>query len=111
LIALVPNLALRLKALRDRLVDLKPIVKEHYYHPDMKGSWSLKDVTAWIAPEMSHANLDEVTDGTAAQRAYLEIIAPGTDDARREALRNKLFDYCKLDTMAMVRIVEVLQAP
>ena len=96
LMAFVPDLASKLKAIMDRLVDLKPIVKDHYYHPDMKGSWSLKDVMACIAPEMSHARLDEVTDGMAAQRAYQEIIAPETDHVRRENLEKKLLDYCEL---------------
>ena len=57
LMTLVPDLAPNIEALKDRLVDLYPIVKDHYYHPDMKGSWSLKPVTACIAPEMSHASL------------------------------------------------------
>jgi hypothetical protein len=105
----VPDLAPRLKPIIDRLVDLHPIVKEHYYHPDMKGSWRLKSVTACIAPEISHEKLQEVTDGMAAQRAYFEIIMPGTDNVRRESLRNKLFEYCKLDTMAMVKIARLLQ--
>jgi hypothetical protein len=109
LMGLVPDLAPTLKRIIDRLVDLKPIVKDHYYHPDMKGSWSLKPVTACIAPEMSHARLDEVTDGMAAQRVYLEIIAPKTENARREDLRNKLLKYCELDTLAMVRITRLLQ--
>jgi hypothetical protein len=109
LMTLVPDLAPSLEALKDRLVDLHPIVKEHYYHPDMNGSWSLKAVTTCIAPEMSHAKLGEVADGMAAQKAYLEIIAPETNDIRRENLKNKLFEYCKLDTMAMVRIAKVLQ--
>jgi hypothetical protein len=105
----VPDLAPKLKPIIDRLVDLYPIVKDHYYHPDMKGSWSLKSVTASIAPEISHVNLEEVSDGMAAQRAYLEIIMPGTDNVRRESLKNKLFEYCKLDTMAMVSITRLLQ--
>jgi hypothetical protein len=104
-----PNLAGRLDSLAKRLVDLYPIVKDHYYHPDMMGSWSLKSVTACIAPEMSYEKLQEVTDGMAAQRAYLEIIMPGTDNVRRENLRNKLFEYCKLDTIAMIRITRLLQ--
>jgi len=69
----------------------------------------LKSVTACIAPEMSYEKLDEVIDGMAAQRAYLEIIAPETDTVRRANLRNKLLEYCKLDTMAMVRITRVLR--
>ncbi len=109
LIDTFPDLAPRLQALKDRLVDLYPIVKKNYYHPDMKGSWSLKAVAACIAPDMSHAKLEEVTDGTAAQNAYLEIIAPETDSVRRDNLINKLLDYCKLDTMAMLRITRILQ--
>jgi hypothetical protein len=104
-----PDLASKLKALRNRLVDLHPIVKDHYYHPDMKGSWSLKPVTACMAPEISHANLEEVTDGMAAQRAYLEIIDRETDNVRRENLKKRLLDYCELDTLAMVRITGLLQ--
>jgi hypothetical protein len=108
LIKQFPDLAPQLKAIRDRLVDLRPIVKENYYHPDMKGSWSLKAVTARVALEMSHAKLGEVADGTDAQRAYLEIISPGTERASRDELRDKLLGYCELDTMAMVKIVQVL---
>lgn len=108
LIEMFPDLAPGLQALKDRLVDLYPIVKRNYYHPDMKGSWSLKVATACIAPEMSHAKLEEVTEGTAAQKAYVEIIAPETDSVRREDLRNKLLEYCKLDTMAMLKITKIL---
>jgi CRISPR/Cas system-associated exonuclease Cas4 (RecB family) len=110
LAAFLPDLAGRLTSIVRRLTDLKPIVKDRYYHPQMKGSWSLKSVAECINPGMSHANLQEVTDGTAAQRAYLEIVAPETDQTRRDDLRKKLLDYCTLDTMAMARIVEFLQS-
>ncbi len=63
----------------------------------MKGSWSLKDVIDLYCPEMSHAKLERSTDGMAAQRAYLEIIAPETGRARREDLKKKLLDYCERD--------------
>lgn len=109
LMRLVPDLAPKLKPIIDRLVDLNPIVKDHYYHPNMKGSWSLKSVTACIAPDIGHAKLSEVTDGIAAQRAYSEIISPGTDNVRRKDLGNKLLEYCKRDTLAMVSIVRLLQ--
>jgi len=92
---LFPDLAPGLHALIERLVDLYPIVKRHYYHPSMKGSWNLKVVTAAISPEMAHANLEEVTDGLAAQRAYLEIIQTDTDQDRRDELKKKLpLRYC-----------------
>lgn len=33
----------------DRLEDLLPITRKHYYHPDMKGSWSIKSVLPTVA--------------------------------------------------------------
>lgn len=110
LIEFVPDLAPKLKLIINRLEDLHPIVKDHYYHPDMKGSWSLKSVTECIAPEMSYKKLEEVNNGMAAQKAYLEIIDTKTNAIRRKDLRNKLLEYCKLDTIAMVRITQVLQS-
>jgi hypothetical protein len=109
LIKLVPDLAPKLRLIISRLEDLHPIVKDHYYHPRMKGSWNLKSVIECIAPEMSYTRLDEVSNGMAAQQAYLEIIDPEINAVRRKDLRKKLLEYCKLDTMAMLRITQVLQ--
>lgn len=38
------------------------------------------------------------------QSAYLEAIDPQTTPERREKLVNALREYCKLDTLAMVKI-------
>lgn len=32
----------------DRMVDLLPIARERYYHPDMHGSWSIKAVFDYL---------------------------------------------------------------
>ena len=63
LIALCPDLAHRLEKLANRLVDLHPITKRHYYHPAMHGSWSIKAVLPTIAPELDYASLSGVADG------------------------------------------------
>ena len=39
-----PDLAEQLLAINVRMVDLLPIAREHYYHLEMRGSWSLKAV-------------------------------------------------------------------
>jgi hypothetical protein len=39
-----PDLTDRLEAAIARLEDLLPLMRTHYYHPDMKGSWSIKAV-------------------------------------------------------------------
>jgi len=101
-----PDLAAPLAALAARLVDLHPIARAHYYHPEMRGSWSIKAILPTIAADIDYAGLDEVGDGEAAQAAYLEAIDPDTAPARREVLREALLAYCRLDTEAMVRLVE-----
>jgi hypothetical protein len=101
-----PDLAARLAALAGRIVDLHPITRRHYYHPAMHGSWSIKAVLPTVAPDSSHETLGEVREGLAAQAAYLEAIDTRTSASRRAALRRGLLDYCRHDTLALVRLVE-----
>lgn len=99
-----PDLAQPLLALLDRIVDLLPVTRDHYYHPGQEGSWSIKSVLPSIAPDLSYGALDGVQDGGMAMEAYREAIDPATAPARREQLRRQLLDYCRLDTLAMVRL-------
>jgi hypothetical protein len=104
-----PDLASGLRALHGRLVDLHKVAKDHYYHPDMLGSWSLKAVLPTVAPDLRYDALDDVWEGAAAGRAYLDVIDPATDTVRRERLVRALLDYCELDTFALVRLVRFFQ--
>ncbi len=101
-----PDLAGQLEAIVGRLVDLYPVTKSAYYHPDMLGSWSIKAVLPTIAPDMDYADLEGVAEGTEASRAYLEAIRPDTSPGRKEEIRRELIEYCAFDTLAMVRLVE-----
>ncbi len=103
-----PELAPSLSALVERLVDLHPLAKQHYYHPDMRGSWSIKAILPTIGADIDYSNLVEVRDGEAAQSAYLEAIHADTTTERRAILREALLAYCRLDTEAMVKLVEFL---
>jgi hypothetical protein len=105
LAAMFPDLAPPLAAIVARLVDLYPVTKDNYYHPDMLGSWSIKAVLPTIAPDMDYAALEGIREGTEASAAYLEAIHPATSPARREALRGDLLRYCRHDTEAMVRLL------
>lgn len=95
-------------AIKSRVVDLLPIMRAHYYHPAMKGSWSLKAVLPCIAPDLDYSNLEEVADGGAAQRAFIELIAEETTQERKKELEGRMLKYCERDTLAMVRLVEYL---
>jgi hypothetical protein len=100
------DLAPGLLALAARIVDLHPPTRQHYYHPAMLGSWSIKAVLPTIAPDLSYERLGELRDGLAVQTAYFEAIEPRTSEPRRATLRRALLDYCRHDTLALARLVE-----
>ena len=101
-----PDLAGQLQAIIERLVDLYPVAKINYYHPDMLGSWSIKAILPTIAADMDYANLEGVAEGTQASNAFQEATRPGTSAARTEEIRRELLEYCAFDTLAMLRLVE-----
>ena len=103
-----PDLAPALHAAIDRLVDLLPIAREHYYHPDMRGSWSIKAVLPTIAPDLAYDNL-EVAHGGMAQDAFNKIMQTETLPERRQQLHAALLLYCERDTLAMVRIAHYFE--
>ena len=102
------DLAPALHAINARIVDLLPLARASYYHPDMHGSWSIKAVLPTIAPELDYTRLT-VGNGGDAQVAYREILHPDTPDAVKLELTEGLRDYCTLDTLAMVRLAWFLE--
>lgn len=108
LAGLFPDLAAELEALIVNVRDLMvPFRSRAVYRWPMKGSYSIKQVLPAMVPELSYAGL-AIADGTAAMRAYREMCV--TPDAwRLEEIRRDLLEYCRLDTWAMVRILEELQ--
>ncbi len=109
LAARFPDLATRLNSLAERLFDLLPLVKMHYYHPAMKGSYSIKAVLPTVAPTLSYDRLGEVRDGIAAQTAYERLIDKDTSAQQRHELMIQLKEYCSLDTLAMVALVRFFE--
>ena len=106
----VPELADELLELGGRLVDLEPIVRNHVYHPGFGGSFSLKEVLPALIAELSYDDL-EVNDGQVASVLLNRMLLRNdpADAGERAALRANLLAYCKLDTWAMVKLVERLR--
>lgn len=98
-----PDLAPALLAAVDRLFDLLPLARNHYYHPAMKGSWSIKAVLPTIASELDYSNL-AVSHGGMAQDAYLDLIGTNLSEVDKIELKKALLAYCEQDTLAMVKI-------
>jgi hypothetical protein len=102
-----PDLASALLAAEARVVDLLPVVRACWYHPEQRGSWSIKQVLPSLVPELSYASLD-VGDGSAAQSAYLEATDADTPTERRAEIEAALRAYCALDTQGLVHVLHRL---
>lgn len=102
-----PRMAKSLLALNERVVDLLPVARDHYYHPSQQGSWSIKAVLPALCPDLDYGDLDGVQDGGMAMDAFLEALSPQTSKMRRTEIEQQLLAYCALDTYAMVRLWSV----
>lgn len=74
LAATFPDLAPNLDAFASRTEDLLPVTRNHWYHRDQRGSWSIKAVLPTIG-DLDYAEL-AVKDGGQAQEAWLEAVHP-----------------------------------
>ncbi len=96
-----------LLALIPRIVDLMvPFRNMHLYKPSMKGSYSIKAVLPALIPALSYATLG-IQDGGTASLAYASLFND-TDPASVQQKRTDLLEYCKLDTYAMIALLEVI---
>lgn len=103
-----PEFASEIDNRLSRMVDLvQPFQERAYYHPDMKNSFSIKNVLPALVPELSYSNL-KIGSGSVAMIAF-ENLRKESDMFRALETREQLLEYCKLDTFAMVKIFEVLE--
>lgn len=105
----IPELAADLKALEAKLLDLHPVIRDHVYHPDFLGSFSLKYVLHPLVPELTYSDL-VIVDGLVAsvEIARLLFVAHKIPPDERDRVRQDLLNYCERDTWAMVQLLERL---
>lgn len=101
-----PDLATSLHGIAAKIVDLLPVARNHYYHRNQRGSWSIKAVLPTVS-EMTYEGLT-VKDGGAAQEAWREAADPRTSAERRAELKAGLEIYCERDTEAMIVLLRRL---
>jgi len=99
------ELSKRIANIRDLML---PFRRRDIYFWQFNGSYSIKEVLPVLAPEFSYQEL-EVADGLAAIQAYQQL---GRIENQQEAeqLRKNLLAYCRLDTLAMVKILEKIES-
>ncbi len=86
---------------------MTPFKNKSIYHWRFNGSYSIKDVLPALVPELSYDTLD-ISDGEAASTAWVQMIQSG-DEKQQATIRKQLLQYCHLDTLAMVRILESMK--
>lgn len=92
----------------DNIQDLMvPFRHRDVYFWKFKGSYSIKNVLPVLVPQLSYEGL-EIADGGAAMDAYLRMCEAKDNPEELAKIRESLLAYCKLDTLAMVRILEAL---
>lgn len=103
-----PEYSAAIDARLERILDLIiPFQERSYYHPAMKNSVSIKNVLPALVPDLSYNGL-KISSGSMAMIAY-EQLGKETDMFRILEVREQLLDYCRMDTLAMVKLFEALE--
>ena len=74
----------------------------------MKGSYSMKLLLPAIAPELNFGTL-KIKNGVSALAAF-ENLQTEFDLFKVQEMREALIEYCKMDTLGLVKIFEALES-
>ena len=96
-----------IEGIKNRLVDMEKLIRRFVYHPGFNGRTSIKVVLPVLVPEMDYSELD-ISNGDDALAMFYRIAMGQLHPDSVESTRLALMEYCKLDTLAMVRIHDVL---
>ena len=80
--------------------------RKNYRLPEMMGKYSIKNVLPALVPELNYASLP-INNGGDASAAFYNLKVE-TDIEKIAAVREALLEYCSLDTLAMVKVLEKL---
>lgn len=107
---LYPDLAEHLIDIGDNMIDLmEPFQRGYYYRREMGRGYSIKVVLPALCgddPALDHHALELIHDGTEAMKTFANLHEKSP--AEIAETRAALLAYCKLDTLAMVKILEKL---
>ena len=105
-----PDFSTHLLSINKNIKDLMiPFQKKYYVSPSMNGSYSIKYVLPALVPEFAKAykELDGVQNGSQAMNTFANMSK--MEEGEKEKMRTALIEYCKLDTLAMVKILNKLK--
>jgi len=102
--------SIHLLNINENIKDLMYVFQKKYYvTPSMNGSYSIKYVLPALVPALAKAykNLDGIQNGSQAMNAYPKLIT--MNKTEKQNIQKALLEYCKLDTLAMVEVLNKLK--
>ena len=87
---------------------MKPFASDMVRDEAFKGSSSIKNVLPVLIPNFNYESLG-IQEGVTAARKWKEVtLGTGVPSTERDQVYSQLLEYCKLDTLAMVKIHKAL---
>jgi hypothetical protein len=100
----------QLMKIHNNMKDLMvPFQKKHYITPCMHGSYSINDVLQSLVPKFSKTY--EALDGVQNKDKFVNIFSRMStmEGESKEKMRMSLLEHSKHDTLAMVKILDILK--
>ena len=93
--------------MNDRIYDLMEIFQKLMYIDNRaKGSYSIKQILPLFDKNLDYKVMP-IGDGATAMITWNKLV--NNNDGEKEKVRRDLLEYCKLDTLAMVKVLEGLE--
>lgn len=101
-----PDVRAKLSAARNNVRDIGAVfANDTVYYGQSLGSRSLKTIYRCVDPDGAHGyEVGSVHNGADAMATYLML--PNMSEEEKENKRKALWEYCKLDTLSMITILE-----
>jgi len=104
----LPGYARQIGSVQARLWDLLPVVRDNVYHPEFRGSFSIKSTLPALVPKLTYEGM-EVAEGGEAGLAWETLVHRQPNPGEKTRLRAALLAYCRQDTEGMIRVYDALE--
>lgn len=105
---LFPQYTAKVRSLNARMLDISEMINRfHYYHPKLKGNFSLKAVSEIVYPELKFSE-QPISSGLVAMNIY-ESLLEESNPILAEEVKQKLISYCNMDTLTCLKFFKYLE--
>jgi predicted RecB family nuclease len=105
---LYPEYLKDINTFKSKIIDLaEPIKKGNYYHPDMKGNFTLKSIAPLVNQEAGFNNLD-IQSGISAMYIYESLLQLNAIEA--EQIKQQLIEYCEMDALITYQLLNFFKS-